>query len=128
MEEEDDDFYDDYEYDNDDDQKKKTNPVKECLGWVTFQWIRSIIGIIKIFQFGTLLMGLIIIGSVTTGNRASMEFFVFVATSAWVFVVFILVLFILDVYQKLPQVLINNHVLFVGCGKIKCYIFISLSG
>lgn len=118
MDSEDEDYYDDEEEDIP--VVKKTNPFKECLNWVTFQWIKSPTGFLKIFQFGTLLMGLIMIGSVTTGERISMEFFVFVLTSAWVFVLIIVILNILDVYQKIPKLLTNNLMLFIGCGKKKC--------
>lgn len=101
-------------------KKKKHNRLKQCLqclNWVTFQWIKTPVGFLKLFQFGTLLMGLIMIGAVTSGERVSMEFFVFVTTSAWVFVFIIVVMNILDVYQKLPKVLTNNLMLFIGCGK-----------
>ena len=116
----DDNFYDDDDDDDDEDDipvARKHNRLKECLNWVTFRWIKSPTGFLKIFQFGTLLMGLIVIGSVTTGERISKEFFVFVSTSAWMFVLIIVILNILDVFQKMPKVLTNNLMLFVGCGK-----------
>ena len=122
MDSEDEDYFEEEEEEEEEDIPlvKKKNPFKECLNWVTFQWIKSPTGFLKIFQFGTLLMGLIMIGSVTTGERISMEFFVFVMTSAWVFILIIVVLNILDVYQKIPKLLTNNMMLFIGCGKQRC--------
>ncbi|XP_066931507.1 uncharacterized protein [Clytia hemisphaerica] len=93
---------------------EKPNAFKELLKFVNFRWLKTPTGFLKIVQFGTMLMGLILVGSVTTGDRASMEFFVFTVTSAWVFIIMILITLILDVYQSIPRVLINNRVLFIG--------------
>jgi len=113
----DDDDDDGYDAFNDEPAPSGKNRVKECLNWITLQWLKSPIGLLKVAQFGTLLMGLIVIGAVTDAHRTSMEFFIFVVTAGWVFVLITIVLYILDVYSKLPQILTNNFTQFVACGK-----------
>lgn len=112
-----DDDYDDYGQFYDSPPATQNSKCKECLNWITLRWLKTPIGLLKVMQFGTLLMSLIVIGAVTDGHRTSMEFFIFTATAGWVFVLITILLYILDVYSKLPEILRSDLTMLIACGK-----------
>ncbi|XP_057312802.1 uncharacterized protein LOC130654269 [Hydractinia symbiolongicarpus] len=85
--------------------------------WIHFGWIKTPLGILKIAEFVVVLLGLIIMSTVSeTETISSIEFFIFVLTTTWIFILITIILHILNLYHRLPAIVTSNIVMLVCCG------------
>ena len=97
-------------------------------GWrsyLTLGWVRTPIGLLKIVECVVLVIALIIMGSlrnVTGTGISSIEFFMFVSTTSWIFVLITIILYAVNVYHRIPGIITSNIVMVVVCGKTFSYI------
>lgn len=87
--------------------------------WFHLGWLKTPIGLLKLVELVLILIGLCIMSSVSavTGRTiSSIEFFIFVNTTVFVFLIITIVLYIINMYHRLPAIMTSNVVMLVACG------------
>ena len=89
----------------------KESKLKQCCH---IGYLKTIEGIFKLLEFIVVLLGLIIMASAGTAAHqvGPIEFFIFVHTTAWVFITLHIVLRLLNILHRFPAVL-YNHMLYM---------------
>ena len=90
-----------------------------CKSWFHLGWIKTPIGLLKLVELVLILIGLCTMSSVsavTGGAISSIEFFIFVNTTVFVFLIITIVLYIINMYHRLPAIITSNIVMLVACG------------
>jgi len=91
------------------------------IGWKRFfhfEWIRMPMGLLKLVEFVIVIIALAIMGGLrsTAGTGySSIEFFYFVHSAALIMIIMTLIMYIANIFHRLPTILISNLVWTVIC-------------
>ena len=89
--------------------------------WVTFAWVRTPLGLLKLAEFVVLLLALAIMGSIPFsdgGDSSNVKFFLFVVSTASLSVLITLILYLLNLFKRLPVLLVSNAAFVICCGML----------
>jgi len=92
-----------------------------AIGWRRFvhlHWIRMPMGLLKVVEFAIVLLALAIMGSIRSSygsDYSSVEFFYFVYSATIIMVIMTIVLYVTNLFHRLPTIMISNMVWTVMC-------------
>ncbi|XP_047126394.1 uncharacterized protein LOC100213215 isoform X1 [Hydra vulgaris] len=95
--------------------------------WITFAWVTTPLGLLKIAEFVVLLLALAIMGSIPAmkgGETPAVKFFMFVASTSAISVFITILLYLLNLFKRLPSIVVSNAAFVICCGRL-CYCYIA---
>ncbi|XP_065668812.1 uncharacterized protein LOC100213215 isoform X1 [Hydra vulgaris] len=87
--------------------------------WITFAWVTTPLGLLKIAEFVVLLLALAIMGSIPAmkgGETSAVKFFMFVASTSAISVFITILLYLLNLFKRLPSIVVSNVAFVICCG------------
>lgn len=86
-----------------------------CKRFCHLEYFRTLEGIDKLIEFVVVLFGLIFMASVSAINASAIKFFIFVHTTAWIFIIIHILLNVLGLFHRLPLIVISNLTYLILC-------------